>query len=185
MVLLHVVVGSVRRQYDRMLIKENIVKTAAFLAFLLIATPLAAGEIVGFIEPSQVNSIVMRAMSEWSLDPTNVAGCGAADCCPDTSLDAACVAAGDPWACCTGAAAGTCNDDACEQFATNKIIPNPAGWAGLVAAQLPLDGDWLCTSWPKSEGSNERQTACTTISGTPLIDVSRILSEFAAQVEAP
>lgn len=162
-------------------------KKAAFLLFaVLIASPAIGAEITGFVEPSEVNSMVMRAMSAWSLDPTNATGCGGgADCCPDDSLDAACTGSGAPWACCTGAAAGTCNAEACESFATSKIIPNPAGWAGLVAAQLPLDGDWICTSWPRSEGANDRQTACTTVSGTPLIDVSRILSEFAAQVEAP
>lgn len=124
----------------------------------LLALPLAATEISGFIEPAEVNSIVMRAMSEWSLKPTAATGCASGDCCP---------AATDPQ---------------CAAFAS-KVITNPAGWSHIVAAQLPLDGDWVCTSWPRQEGSNERLTACTVVHATPIIDVSRILSEIAAQIE--
>jgi hypothetical protein len=133
-------------------------KTFLAALTLLLASPLTGGEISGFVEPSEVNSLVMRAMSDWSLKPADETGCNSGDCCPSAT------------------------DIQCSEFA-KKVIQNPAGWSHIVAAQLPLDGDWTCTSWPRQEGSNERQTACTAVSGTPIIDVSRILSELAAQIE--
>lgn len=70
-----------------------------------------------------------------------------------------CRAAGQPYACCTGRDTGTCtiSDLACA--ATKNGDCTGAATAGY--------------------NDNRRETVCTAVSGTPVIDVARILSEFA------
>lgn len=148
------------------------------LAFLL-ASPALGGTISGFRSPSEVRELTLNAMAEWIADPDDATACGGGDCCPDTRANEGCTGSGTPAACCSGAGAGTCNDQACVEFSLT-VQANQTTFAGRVEEQYPLDGDWVCNTWPQDVNSNRKQTACTTVSVTPLVDVSRILSAYAA-----
>lgn len=100
------------------------------------------------------------------------------------ACDASCVKSGAPAACCAGNGTGTCNDEACVAF-SQVVQLDPVGWADDVEGQLQFDGDWLCNTFPAGYNDNRRETVCTAVSGTPIIDVSRILSEFANIRSAP
>lgn len=130
-------------------------KVTMLVALALLALVAQAGTIANFKTPSEVTEIVSTAIAEWILKPTDATGCGGADCCPAPATDAECAA-----------------------FAL-EVQLNPGPWAMRVAEQLQFDGDWVCNTWPQPASGNNTLTACTTVSGTPIIDVARILSEMA------
>ena len=149
------------------------------LGFLLVA-PLFAGTITGFRSPAEVRELTLTAISEWLVNPDSPTACGGGDCCPDTRANLGCTGAGTPAACCSGAGTGTCNDEACVAFSLT-LQQNKNGFADDVEGQYQFDGDWLCNTWPENVNSNRDQTACTAVSGTPLVDVANILSEIAGR----
>lgn len=153
------------------------------LGFLLVG-PLFAGTISGFRSPAEVRELTLSAIAEWLPNPDNPTACGGGDCCPDTRANLGCTGPGAPAACCSGAGTGTCNDEACLAFSI-VLDQNRTGWAPSVETQYQFDGDWFCNSFPPDFNSNRSMTCCTTVSGTPLVDVSRILSEIAGRHYAP
>lgn len=162
--------------------KRNYIMAAAFV--LLVAGLAAAGTITGFKDKFEVRQITLTAIEEWVSDPIGATACAGGDCCPDTFANSTCTGSGTPHACCTGSGTGTCNDDACSTFAL-EVQLDPNGWADDVEVQYQFDADWLCNSFPDEYNSNRIETVCTTTSATPIIDVSRILSEIAGRRHAP
>lgn len=163
-------------------------KRTTILLWLVVACVLAgvatAGTITGFKDKHQVRALTITAIEEWVSDPIGATACGGGACCPDTFANSTCTGLATPFACCTGVGTGTCNDDACSAFAL-EVQLDPNGWADDVEVQYQFDGDWLCNSFPDEYNSNRIETVCTTTSGTPIIDVSRILSEIAGRRNAP
>lgn len=154
------------------------------VVFLVSASTALGGTIASFKPPSEVREITLTAMTEWLNQADAPTGCGGGDCCPDQHANVSCTGAGAPFSCCTGAGAGTCNDEACLAFA-ETIRQDLNGWADDVEVHYQHDGDWFCNSWPERSNVNIMKTGCTTTSGTPVVDVSRILSEIGGRRHGP
>lgn len=149
------------------------------ILILAIAGAAGADNITDFKSPGIVrDDVSMPAYSEWIIADVSASACPSADCCPDTSLDSTCVAAGDPLSCCTGPAAGTCNHEACESF-QKALAENPSRWLPQIEIQYQNEATaFACNSW--LEGS-QILTACTTVPATPLIRFADIASRVAAR----
>lgn len=167
-----------------------------------------AGQIPSLKTPTEIRDLILDSMQEWVNKADTTTGCAGGDCCI-AFANAACLGAGNPWPCCTGVAAGfcsnpntsctaagapaacctgaltgTCEDVACLAFA-EVVRLDFVGWADDVETQLKFDGDWLCDDFPNTSASNRMDTVCTTVSGSPIIDVSRILTEIAVRRHSP
>jgi hypothetical protein len=154
------------------------------LVTILLAVPAAGNGIANFMSPSEVRELVTQAMGEWALKATDPTGCGGGPCCPDTRANEQCTGAGVPQACCTGSTAGTCNLDACNNFA-RILLRDKIGWAGVVEEELQYDGDWACETWRFDPNSNRSETACTAVNATAIEDVGRICSKIAGLQFSP